>query len=196
MSHPRLNLRSLSPSAGFTFIEVLIAMLIFTIVVISAVELARGSVRATRDSRQVSEATWLVQKLMVDLETKIETEGIEKGCEEEVSGKFPSPNERFSWTTYCYPVDFRISEAASQLVSQTDDTDQAAAKENQLIKAILDVASQYMTQSLRELHAEVKWVDGKEKRSISLTTHAGRFDLKPSVPNLSIPGAPAGGSGG
>lgn len=176
----------LKRTGGFTFIEVLVAMMIFVMAVLAAVDIVHGSVRATKDARQLTIATELLESLMVDLETKLETEGFEKGCEKKKDGKFEEPNERFSWVTYCTEIDFNISQAASQMANPETEKDNTTT-ENQFQKLILDTASKYMTQALRELHVEVSWLDGKEKRKIDLTTHIARYDQPLSIggiPNL------------
>jgi type II secretion system protein I len=184
-------------NSGFTFIEVLIAMLIFTMAVLAAVDIARGSVRATNDSKEITLATWLVQSKMVDLETKLENEGVDKACDEKIDGKFEAPYERFTWRTQCYPIDFRISEAAAALANPGKDKDgENVTTENPILKMVLDLASSHISQSMRELHVKVMWTEGKNPREVSLSTHFARYDLNPSIPGLGggTSTAPAGGT--
>jgi prepilin-type N-terminal cleavage/methylation domain-containing protein len=170
---------------GFTFIEVLISMLIFTMTVLAAVDIARGSVRATNDSKTVTQATWLVQSKMVQLETQLEAQGIEKACEEKAEGKFEAPFENFQWRTACYPIDFRLSEAAAQLANSTQDSDSSnATQENPMLKMVMNLASDYISQSMRELNVQVLWMEGKTPREVSLTTHFARYDLLPNIPGV------------
>src|SRR5688572_16040196 len=90
-------------------------MAIFTIAVLAAIDITSGSVRATRDAREVSAATWLLQQKMVELETKLETDGVEKACEKKDSGKFEEPHENFTWKSSCEEIDFKLSETAAQM---------------------------------------------------------------------------------
>jgi len=163
--------------SGFTFIEVMVAMLIFVLAVMAAVDIARGSVRATVDAKEMSVASWLVQNAMVDLETKLETDGIEKGCEKKKEGKFEPPYERFSWISSCEEIEFNISEAAAKLAANEEREDGEVEKENMIQKMILQTASDYITKALRELHTEVYWMRGKQKMTVTLTTHFVRYDL-------------------
>lgn len=176
---------------GFTFIEVLIAMMIFVLAVISGMELTSGAVKATRDTRDVTVATWLLQNVMTELETKLETEGIEKGCEKKKEAKFEAPHDNFSWVTYCTEINFRLSESAAQLAQATGEKEDEnkSSKENMIQKMILESASQYLTKSIRELHAEVIWTQGKNTRRISATTHFARYDTPMTLPSLSIGGS-------
>lgn len=182
--------------SGFTFIEVLVAMLIFTLAALAAVDIGRGSVRATRDTRDVTRATWLLQGVLTELETKIETQGFDKGCTEKAEGKFDEPNQEFTWKTSCYEVDLRLSETAAQVAqaskNKDDDDGNGATRENVFQKMILNVASDYMTKALREIHAEVYWKQGKDTRKVEATTHVVRYDLP--LPGANAPGIPAGGA--
>ncbi len=168
--------------AGFTFIEVLVAMLIFVLAVLAAVNITSGAVKATREAKEISRATWLLQKLMAELETKLETDGIDKACDKKKEGKFDAPDESFLWVTNCYEVDMRLSEAASQVAAMVeDDKDTNTTNAGVIQKMILDTASTYITKATREIHAEVTWKQGKTQRKITVTSHFVRYDL-PSHP--------------
>ena len=78
---------------GFTFIEILIAIAIFVLAVLAAVNIATGSVKATQDAKDTTMATWLLQQKMVELETQLENKGIELGLTTE------NIREPFLWTT-------------------------------------------------------------------------------------------------
>ena len=178
---------------GFTFIEVLVAMLIFVMAGLAAVDIARGSVLATRDAKDISQATWLLQNVIVEAETHLETDGIDKACDKKKEGKFDPPNDRFSWTLTCEKIDFHLSEAAAKVAQQQSKGDQdsdSESKESMIEKMILQTASDYLTQSIRELHAEVAWLQGKTKKNVSLTTHFARYDQP-----LNIPGIGGAGTG-
>ena len=60
----------MNSQSGFTFIEVLLAITLFVIAAVVAVDLTRGSVRATQDLKEVTTATWLLKKTITELETK------------------------------------------------------------------------------------------------------------------------------
>ncbi len=178
--------------AGFTFIEVMVAMLIFTMAVLAASNIADGSVKATRDAKDISKATWLLQGVMTELETKLESQGIEKACEKKKEGKFEGEYEGFTWKTECYEIDFKLSETASKM-SQDGANESEANQENMIQKLVLQLASEYITKSLREFHAEVYWMQGKNKRTVTATSHFVRYDQQAQIPDLS---ALTGGGGG
>ena len=179
-------------SKGFTFIEVMVAMLIFVLAALAALNIVRGSVRATKEAKQMSVATWLVQGAMVDLETQIEADGFDKGCEKKKDGKFKAPHENFNWTTSCEEIDFNISQAAAKAGAAlgSDKEKDRESTEDVIQKMILDSASKYLTNSLRELHVIVWWLEGKQRKEVTLTTHFGRYDQP-----LSLPGVGGGGGG-
>jgi type II secretion system protein I len=177
-------------SGGFTFIEVLVAMLIFTLAVLAALNVGEGSVRATREAKEISTASWLLQSAITELETKIESEGIDKGCQKKAEGKFDAPYDKFTWVGYCNEIDFKVSEAAAKLAQSSPEDESATQKEDVMLKAVLDVASSYLTKSLCELHVEVNWLNGKTKRQVTATTHVVRFDQQVAIPGLATGAAP------
>lgn len=197
MPHPSNNRKIASGEAGFTFIEVMVAMLIFTMAVLAASTIADGSVKATRDARDVTRATMLLQGVMTQLETRLETEGIDKACDKKKEGKFEVPNEGFTWKTECYEIDLRLSQTAAKMAQENVD-EREANQENLVQKMVLDLASDHISKSLREIHAEVYWFQGKTKRTITATTHFVRYDQQPVVPNFggATGGSSGGGSGG
>lgn len=185
-------MRGLKQTSGFTFIEVLVAMLIFVLAVLGAVNIAQGSVRASAEAKDIAMATWLLQGLMADLETKLETEGIDRACEAEKKGQFEEPYERYSWATYCHQIDFKLSEQAAAMAKQLAGEEAEAVEENPIAKMILDLAGKYISDASRELHVEVFWNDGRTNRDVTATTHFVRYDLQPQVPAL----GGFGGAGG
>lgn len=177
--------------SGFTFIEVMIATVIFVLAALAAMDLARGSVRAVKDAQDVTRATWLLQKTIVELETQIETQGFDKACEKKKEGRFEEPHAGFSYTTYCSEVDFKLSEQAAALLGEDSKDDSNRTTEDMFKKVFLETASKYMSQASRELHVEVTWMQGKTPRKIDATTHIARYDLPPTMPGF--PGLGGGG---
>lgn len=160
----------------------MIATVIFVLAALAASDLARGSVRAVKDAQDVTQATWLLQKVIAELETKIESEGIQKACEEKKTGTFEEPYNKFSWVTYCSEIDFKISEAASNILGENSSDAEEENQENLAQKMLLNLASKYISDASRELHAEVLWLQGNLKRQVDVTTHVARFDMP--LPNL------------
>jgi prepilin-type N-terminal cleavage/methylation domain-containing protein len=188
MTRHRLEKRTRNFRAGFTFIEVLVAMLIFTLAAVTAVTIAQGSVRATRDAKVISTATWLLQRVMTDLEDQLESQGIDKACDKKKDGKFDPPNDNFTWLTECYPIDFKLSETAAKMMAAmgkdgSDNSDQQA-QQDAILKMVMDTASKYISDSMREIHAEVHWNEGKQKREIDVTTHYARYDKTVQFPGF------------
>lgn len=177
-------------NSGFTLLEVMVALVIFAMTAIVTINLTKAAARGTNDTKEMTIATWLLQNVMAELETKIETEGMDKGCEKKKEGKFPSPYERFTWATFCYEIDFNLSQTAAQAYQKEKDAD---FKEDPIQKMILQVASQYISKALRELHVEVYWTLGKQKRKVEVTTQIARYDQPLAIPGL---GGPTTGSTG
>ena len=171
-------------NSGFTFIEVLVAMLIFVMAVMASLNLTEGSVRAVKESKDITTATMLLQNIIVETETKIETEGFDKGCDKKKDGKFDAPYERYTWTTFCTEIDYNLSSSAAALSKAAGGDEKQNDTQNLLQTAILQISSDYLTKSLREIHAEVNWMQGKTKRKVDVTTHVARYDQVLPIPNL------------
>lgn len=167
---------------GFTFVEVLVALMIFTMAALAAISIVNGSVRATKESKEITQATWLLQNLISQTESKLEAQGIDRACKEKEEGKFEPPFEKYTWKTECYQIDFKLSEAAAQLFAQMQkgDEDPSSSTENPVLKMIMATASEYLTRSSREIHAQVRWTQGKTPRHIDITTHFVRYDQQPA----------------
>lgn len=178
-------------NSGFTFIEVMVAMLIFVMTIVTAITIVDGSVRATRDAREITVAAWLLQNVMTELEAKIETEGFEKGCEKKKGAKFQAPHDSYAWTSFCNEIDFNLPQAAARLMNTGGaDSGDEVEKEDAIQKLILQLAGDYIGKSMRELHAEITWMQGKTKRQIAATTHVVRMDQPLTLPSF---GASPGG---
>lgn len=172
-------IQRLNHKSGFTFIEVMVAIVIFVVAVLAAVDLARGSVSATRDAREVSVATFLLQGVLTELETKIEIDG-EKACEKKKEGKFEAPYEAYTYVTYCNEIDFHIAEAVAKTGEDGKEPEASTTevtKTDQLKQMIILTASDYISKAIRELHVEVLWKQGKNPRKVDVTTHVARYDL-------------------
>lgn len=177
-------------NSGFTFIEVMVAMLIFVMTIVTAITIVDGSVRATRDAREITVASWLLQNVMTELEAKIETEGFEKGCEKKKEARFQAPHDNYAWTSFCNEIDFNLPQAAASLMKKEDSRDEVE-KEDAIQKLILQLANDYIGKSMRELHAEITWMQGKTKRRVAATTHVVRMDQPLTLPSFGA--SPGGG---
>lgn len=165
----------LSQKSGFTLVEVLFAILIFVIAAVAAADLTRGSVKASREGKEVSIATWLLQNVMTELETKIETEGFEKGCEKKKEGKFEAPYDKYTWTATCNEIDFKISASAKKLMDKNDE-DKSQSTEDMIQKVVLQSAGDYLSKSIREINVVINWKMGPVDKSINATTHVAVYN--------------------
>ncbi len=165
---------------GFTFIEVLVAMAIFVIASVAAINITTGAVQATHDSKYMTIATFLAQKIMVELETQIETKGFDEGCFKEKEGKFDSPYNNYSWKTYCDEIDFYLSDTISNLLEATEnkESEEPQINKNQIVSILIKNANDFISKAIRELHVEVFWEHKNEIRKVSLTTYVANYNEK------------------
>ena len=81
---------------GFTLLEVMIALAIISIALISLLSLATSSINVNARLQKITQATLLAQEKMTDVEAKIRNSSTEPPDEE---GEFNEPFVEFRWRT-------------------------------------------------------------------------------------------------
>jgi general secretion pathway protein I len=81
---------------GFTLLEVMIALAIISIALISLLSLATSSINVNARLQKITQATLLAQEKMTDVEAKIRNSNTESPDEE---GEFNEPFVEFRWRT-------------------------------------------------------------------------------------------------
>jgi general secretion pathway protein I len=81
---------------GFTLLEVMIALAIISIALISLLSLATSSINVNARLQKITQATLLAQEKMTDVEAKIRKSNTEPPDEE---GEFNEPFVEFRWRT-------------------------------------------------------------------------------------------------
>jgi len=82
-------------SAGFTLLEVMIALAVIGVALVALLGLAQRSISTNQRLQQITRATLLAQSKMAEIETGIESNS------SDAKGDFPEPDEEFHWrSTY------------------------------------------------------------------------------------------------
>jgi len=81
---------------GFTLLEVMIALAIISIALISLLSLATSSINVNARLQKITQATLLAQEKMTDVEANIRNSSTESSDEE---GEFNEPFVEFRWRT-------------------------------------------------------------------------------------------------
>jgi len=83
-----------SGSRGFTLLEIMIALAIISIAMVSLLALANRSVRVHERLQRITEATLLAQQVMAETEVKASHGTLSKSAS---NGVFSEPNEQYRW---------------------------------------------------------------------------------------------------
>ena len=91
---PLLLSRLCRKDSGFTLLEIMIALAIVGIAMVSLLGLANRSIQVHDRLQRITEATFLAQQLMAETEVKANNGSLIKT---ETQGVFSHPNESFHW---------------------------------------------------------------------------------------------------
>ncbi|WP_172399620.1 type II secretion system minor pseudopilin GspI [Geothermobacter hydrogeniphilus] len=87
-----LGEKNRSHAAGFTLLEVMIALAIIGVALVALLGLAQRSISTNQRLQQITRATLLAQSKMAEVETGIGNDGSDG------EGTFTEPDDAFSWT--------------------------------------------------------------------------------------------------
>lgn len=151
---------------GFTLMEIMIAVAIMAGAVTSLL-LAEGSaIRASARAEQLTEATLLVKKKMIELELDIEKDLARNKApdEKEDAGKFDAPFDEYRWKQSIKKVEIPMAGGGG-----------GDEKQNAMVAGFVKRYLEALSKSMREVKVIVYWGDSdapeEEQMQTSLTTH-------------------------
>lgn len=155
--------------AGFTLLEVLVAVAILAVSLSSLLSSQMMSLQATRYARDISVAALLAEWQIVELETKTRREGF-VSSDVEVEGDFSDQGwDQFEWACTIHFVELPDY---NQLVESKDQADEASgAKDDNMIGAgdqmfgalgmVWPMVKAAIENSIRKVTCTVTWTSGK-----------------------------------
>ncbi|MBP7843524.1 MAG: prepilin-type N-terminal cleavage/methylation domain-containing protein [Proteobacteria bacterium] len=170
---------------GFTLLEIIAALTLFSLVVFSLISAGTASRRNTAESERLTTAVQLVQSKMTEMELKyqgnIDNNGVKSSFNEE-SGQFESPYENFSWKVDFKETPFKLTkENMLPLLKQLgiqEDLAEVQFDESRLVVGNLNKA---IEENMGELYVEVAWKERGNTKKIPLVTH-----LMPRKPKIEL----------
>ena len=176
-------------NAGFTLIEVMVAL---AIMVITFTAMMNGNLftqMMSLRSRKAIVASFLAAQKMS--EVKLEIEGLPLSeIPEKEEGAFPKPFDDYKWAITSQPFEYDIGAAAAGLLQGGEEETQS-----EQLASVLRNISGILKESIREVTVTVLWTTRKIDRKFALTTHVIDRNLK--LPPLGgVLGFPGGGEGG
>ena len=168
---------NLKKIAGFTLIEVLIAMMILVGALIALSASWRGSVMAYRKGRQINVITHLLQKQTTEMELRFKNESLI--TDRELEGDFGTDYPNLSWKTEIKALQF--PDLAPLLVSQEGGA-------NQITLTVIRQMSTQLSQAIKEMKVSVLWKNQNNVATYSVTTYLISYN------QLGLPGTSGGPS--
>ncbi len=179
--------------AGFTLLEVLVAIAILAIMLTSLLGSQLNSIQATRYARDISIAALLAEWQIVELETKVRKEGF-VSSDVEVDGDFSDLGwDEFEWACTVHFVELPDY---NQLVESKDGADQESGKKDdnmvdagdQMFNSLglfWPVIKASIQNAIRKVTCTVTWTTGNVEYEYDVQT----FWTNPAALEQQLPGA-------
>lgn len=145
-------------SAGFTLLEVLVALGILAVSITAILQLFGTAMVTSARAESVTFATMLARQKMAEQMFKLEKDALEgkfPATDEESEGNFDDPYSKYKWHVKIRKVEIPMPPQEKQ---------DAQAQMMQMV-------SKQIGESVREIALLVSWDELNEKQEISVTTH-------------------------
>jgi prepilin-type N-terminal cleavage/methylation domain-containing protein len=194
--------------AGFSLLEVMVALGVLAMSLVVLAQITTSNVRATYHAKQLTTATFLARAKMADMEDVILVDGF-VDTDQEDAGNFASANRpEFRWKTLIEKI-----ELPPDLAQKAQDQNQANMEENSSnpLAAMSGLMGGFMTtliepirvgieESVRRVSVEVFWSEpGRVEQSFKVDTFMtdpAKLDLAVAAIGQPPGGNNTGGSGG
>lgn len=174
--------------AGFTLVEIMIALAILAIGLLSLYTAQGNSLRASGQAERMQVAAMLARQVMTEKVLQIEKD-MEKGSfpedKEEETGEFDAPFEEYRWEYAVRKVEIPISGDLGGLgggedASSSENTEepQRGTADNQApesaTRSVAQIVSKKISEAVRELKVKVFWGE-EEDQFVMVTTHVSQL---------------------
>lgn len=153
-------LRKKRSAAGFTLLEVMIAIAIMAVAFSAILTSQSGSIHLTVKTKELNLAGWLAQRMMVESEHLLENKPFSEIDKLKI-GKFDAPFERFGWKREVKELKF------PDLAQPTKEGEGIPEPVRILAKTL----SKFLNDSVREMVITVTWQRGQSEQTLVLSTY-------------------------
>ncbi len=151
--------------AGFTLAEVLVAMLILSMGIVTIVSLQSVNTQKAVKAAQLTTATMVARSIMVDAYLKFYRKKFGSGGKESKSGTAVAGGITFKWMYTLKDVPFQMPEEFQE-EDEEGQPKESDEEENPLLIPILKSINKYFKKAMRELSVEVMWDGLKPEEKI------------------------------
>jgi general secretion pathway protein I len=190
--------------AGFSLLEVMVAMALLALALVVLVGITTQNVRATQHARQVTVATFLSRAKMSDVEDRILQEGFVDNDETEEGDFTEQLRPEFRWKTLIEKVELptdmtQQTQAALQDTTQQQSSNPLMAMAGMMggfMTTLIDPIRVGLQESVRRVTVRVAWDEpGRAEQSfevVTFMTDPAKLDL--AMQAVGQPGAGAQGT--
>lgn len=171
---------SAKTKAGFTLLEVLIALSIMVLILASILSVQSSSLSASTRARELNTVALLARNLMIETEAKIEGRAFTEVAEE-TDGVFPEPYQDFRWKVAIKEVEFpqldlsgaSAAGGASGAAGAADQGYQGPADPgaNQSAEMIVKLITNFLSKAIREVQVTIYWKRGNNDVDYSVSLY-------------------------
>lgn len=164
---------------GFTLLEVLIAMSILTMVIVTVSSTWSGNFNRMRKINLSNNVATLLERKMVELEAKYKGKPVSEIPEEE-SGDFGDDYPQYRW--FLTSQEFQMPDLTALLTSQEGGADE-------MLITMIKQVNEFVSKAVKEVTLTVLVTAGKKEVSYKITTYFVDWEQ-----DIGLPGG--GGTGG
>ncbi len=169
---------------GFTLVEIMIALAILAVGLVSLYTAQGNSLRASGSAERMQVASMLAREKMTEKMMEIE-EGLAKGAfpddKVEETGDFEGPFEDYRWEYTVRKVEIPIAggEGEGAEAGGEGDGENSGSESNQAPASaqanVAKIVSKKIAESVREINVRIIWEDLGEEQSIKVTSHVSQL---------------------
>ena len=154
---------------GFSFVEVMVAMVILSISLVVLMESQTRAMDLVNRARTLDAAVTLAGVKMTELTQIAAAKGITELKQEEAGEFDQEKHPGYRWRYRM--VDVPAPDFAALFKLSSGENDEQSSGNAALFAGPLQMIGKVWGQALKELHVEVLWTDGAREKSFELVTH-------------------------
>jgi type II secretion system protein I len=163
-------------NAGFTLLEVIIALAIMVIAFAAILSVESSSINASARAHQMNIVAMLAKDQMVETESGFLGKTFDE-VKKEDHGAFPEPYQDYSWNTSVKEIEFPALNinalggggSGDQSGNSSNGGDQGQNEE--MVETVSKLITQYLSQAVREVTVTINLKKGGGEQHFSVTTY-------------------------